>query len=353
MALEINFKKTMMKVLKSLCFVCTICLLVFFSACKKNEKINFIASKDAAIFNQLIYKDSLKENLQKVLPVYKIVWQPKEVNGNYAVVLKNINTPQYALIIRGSLIEFSEKGFQNFIIQDFNIFTFKDWPYTDTVKKAAISNGSFVAFDNMLQLKDSTNNKSLEDFLKNELSENASLIITGHSLGGNMAQTYASYIWQKLNNTQRNHTNVISFGATAVGNKYFVKDLEDKFPLGERYEIEKDIAPKFPSVEKLGSIASILGIDSALGINANAEGNIAQLIGIVSTVAKGFNLINEENSFEQSMKHQKSIKSIIKKEVLKEEIEILNIINDAYFYHKMDQYAKHFGAEEIDKILKH
>ncbi len=341
-----------MKAIKFLSFVCSVYFIVLFTSCNKNEKVNFIESKDAAILNQLIYKDSLKENLRYILPLYKIVWQPNEVNGNYAVVLKNINTPQYALIVRGSLIEFSEKGFQNFIIQDFNIFTFKDWSYTDTVKKAAISNGSYIAFENLLQLKDTATQKSLEDFLKNELAENASLIITGHSLGGNMAQTYASYIWQKLNTAQRSHTNVISFGATAVGNKYFVKDLEDKFPLGERYEIEKDIAPKFPSVEKLGNIATLLGIDSALGINANAEGNISSLIGIVSTVAKGFNLLNEENSFEQSMKHQKIIKSKIKTETSTENIEILNIINDAYFYHKIDQYAKHFGAAEIDKVLK-
>jgi Lipase (class 3) len=344
----------MLRMKKMKAFFCftSIVFIVCFTSCKTKEKVSFISAKEAVVFNQLIYKDSLKEKLLIVQPNYEIVWQPNEVNGNYAVVLKNKTVAQYALIIRGSLIEFSEKGFQNFIIQDFNIFTFKDWQYTDTVKKAAIANGSYIAFENLLQLKDTSTNKSLEDFLKNEIKENASLIITGHSLGGNMAQTYSSYLWQKLDKTQRSNTNIISFGATAVGNKYFVKDLEEKYPFGERYEIEKDIAPKLPSVEKLGNIASILGVDSALGINKNSEGNISQLISIVSTVAKGFNIINEENSFEQSIKHQKIITDSIKKENTKEEIEIINIINDAYFYHKIDQYAKHFGTDEIDKILK-
>lgn len=327
-------------------------ILICFVACNKKETVHFVAAKEAAIFNQLIYKDSLKENLLKVQANYEIVWQPKEVNGNYAVVLKNKKAAQYALIIRGSLIEFSEKGFQNFIIQDFNVFTFKDWTYTDTVKKAAISNGSFVAFQNLQQLKDTTTQKTLEDFLINELSDDATLIITGHSLGGNMAQSFASYIWQKLNNSQRKNTNIISFGATAVGNKYFVKDIEEKFPLGERYEIDKDIAPKFPSVEKLGNIASILGIDSALGIHTNAEGNIAKVISMVNTVAKGLNIITEENSFEQTIKHQKKISANFKKEETKEENKLVRIINDAYFYHKIDQYANYFGAEEIDEVLK-
>jgi Lipase (class 3) len=341
-----------MKKIKFLHIACIICIVFALPFCNKKEKVSFITAKDAVTFNQLIYKDSLKENLAKVSPNYSIAWQPTEVNGNYAVVVKNKQTTQYALIIRGSLIEFSEKGFHNFIIQDFNIFTFKDWAHTDTVKNAAISNGSYIAFENLQQLKDSSTKLSLEEFLKNELPENASLIITGHSLGGNMAQTYASYIWQKLSKTQRSNTNIISFGATAVGNKYFVQDLEEKFPQGERYEIEKDIAPKFPSVTKLGNIASILGIDSALGINKNEEGSISKAINIVSAIAENFNIIGEQNTFEQSMKHQKIITDKIIQDEIKNEIGIVNIINEAYFFHKIDQYAKHFGAEEIDKVLE-
>jgi hypothetical protein len=340
-----------MKKISFLLFLTTLCLAILFPYCNTKEKVSFITAKDAVVFNQLIYKDSLKENIAKVLPNYSIAWQPREVNGNYAVVLKNKTAAQYAIVIRGSLIEFSEKGFQNFIIQDFNVFTFKDWPHTDTVKKAAISNGSFEAFENILQLKDTSTKKTLEDFLTNELPSNASLIITGHSLGGNIAQTYASYIWHKLNKSQRNNTNVISFGVTAIGNKYFVKDLEEKYPTGERYEIEKDIAPKFPSINKLGNIASILGVDSILGINKNVEGSISKAINLVSSIAENLNIIGEQNTFEQSMKHQKIITDRIKKEESKEEIGIFNVIQDAYFYHKIDQYANHFGVEEIDKVL--
>jgi hypothetical protein len=52
------------------------------------------------------------------------------------------------------------------------------------------------------------------------------------------------------------------------------------------------------------------------------------------------------------MKHQKIITDKIIQDEIKNEIGIVNIINEAYFFHKIDQYAKHFGAEEIDKVLE-
>jgi triacylglycerol lipase len=326
-------------------------LIFLLNACNTKKTAGFITSKELVVFNQLMYKDSIGKNLSKVMPTYKVVWQPKAINGNYAVVLKNIQEEKYCLLIRGSMIDFSETGFHNWILQDFNIFTFKDWTYVDTVKKAAISSGSNNGFENLLQLKDTVTQKSLESFLIENITATSSLIVTGHSLGGNLAQVYASYLWKKMDATQQKHINIVTFGATAVGNKYFVQDLEEKFPLGERYEIDKDIAPKFPSMDKVGKVSAILGVDSLLGINKNAEGSTTQVINLIGAVAESFNIMNEKNSFVQSIKHERLLTVMNKNTKPTETIGLLNLIDEVYFYHKIDQYANNFGVMPIDSAL--
>jgi hypothetical protein len=148
---------------------------------KKKEVSPFLTAKEVVLLNQVVYKENIKDSFAKYAPNYEIVFLPKAVNGNYAVIAKNKTADQYALIIRGSLIEFSNEGFQNFILQDFNIFTIKPWNYADTVKESYISQGTYVGFQNLLQLKDIITGLSVKDFIETKIPTGSSIVVTGHS----------------------------------------------------------------------------------------------------------------------------------------------------------------------------
>jgi triacylglycerol lipase len=330
-------------------------ILIAIAACNTAPKkpTEYTSTKEVLQLNQIIYKDSISQILPKVASQYKVVWEPNAINGNYAVVFKHQKNEQYCVVIRGSLIEFSKEGFQNWILQDFNIFNLKAWKYTDTVKRAYVSNGSSIGFDNLQQLQDISTQKTLEQFIKT-IPSSASLTITGHSLGGNLAQIYASYLWQQLSKTQRAQTTIVTFGATAVGNQFFVQDLEEKFPNAMRYEIDKDIAPKFPSLDKVSNITSSLGLDSILGVAglAGEKAVLTKVFTILSEGAKSLNLINEENSYAQCMKHQQIITIPKTDSIAPSGNTVLNLFEDIYQYHKIDQYAKQFGVSPIDSVLK-
>ena len=84
-------------------------LVTILAACnsgktKKQEPAAFLTARDVVLLNQLVYKDTIQEAFTKYAPGYNIVYLPRAVNGNYAVIAKNKTNEQYALIIRGYMI---------------------------------------------------------------------------------------------------------------------------------------------------------------------------------------------------------------------------------------------------------
>ena len=61
-------------------------------------------------------------------------------------------------------------------MQDFNIFNLKKWDYADTVKEAYIGRGTYLGFQNLLQLKDGATGLSLKRI---HWTENSGWFITG------------------------------------------------------------------------------------------------------------------------------------------------------------------------------
>ncbi len=116
--------------MKQIVFFSSIFFVVLLASCSGSKKSQdevpvFLSAKEAVQLNQLIYKDSSRKAFAKYAPAYEVVFVPQPINGNYAIIAKNKMAEQYALVIRGSVIEFSNEGFQNFILQDFNIFKIK------------------------------------------------------------------------------------------------------------------------------------------------------------------------------------------------------------------------------------
>ena len=290
--------------------------IVTFSACKskngkEKEVPSFLSAKDVVRFNQLIYKDSITDAFLKDAPTYEVVFLPKAVNGNYAIIAKNKTSEQYALVIRGSVIQFSNEGFQNFIMQDFNIFTIKPWNYTDTVKEAYISNGTWIGFQNLLQCRDITTGLSIKEFIEQKIPAGASMVITGHSLGGNLAYPMAGYLKKELTVGKKENMQLITFGATAAGNAAFVQDIDEKFPDGERYTTDLDIAPVFPDIDEISKMAKLTGLDTVLQLGKLTFNGISQkldvgnLLNIAGEILEKTNVINKTNKYVQSLKHQR------------------------------------------------
>jgi Lipase (class 3) len=342
----------MQKILLSILLVAGI----FFTACKskspkEKEVTPFLTAKEAVQLNQLIYKESTRDAFAKYLPDYEVVFIPEAVNGNYAVITKRKAAEQYALIIRGSVIKFSNEGFQNFILQDFNIFTIKPWNYTDTVKEAYISNGAWIGFQNLLQLKDKTTGLSIKEFIEQKIPATASLVITGHSLGGNLAYPLAGYLRKELQTGNKNNLQLITFGAPAAGNAAFVQDMEEKFPLAERYTTSNDIATVFPDIKQIEAMAKLTGLDSVLqlsSLNINGIGKLdaGSLLNIAGEILEKTNVVNKSNKYVQSEKHRRLLTNTDTMPATTS-LSAEAIFNRAYQFHKVDMYAELLGGRPL------
>lgn len=335
-------------------------LLVFIAVlagCNNNKKEEtappYLSAKEAVQLNQVVYKGDSKAAFAKFTPDYEVVFLPEAVGGNYAIIAKRKETEQYALVIRGSVMKFSNEGFQNFILQDFNIFKIKAWPYADSVKEAHISLGAYIGFQNLLQLRDMATGLTIKEFIEQKIPGNASLVITGHSLGGNLAYPFAGYLKKELSAGKNKYLQLITFGAPAAGNAAFVKDMEGKFPDAERYAASMDIAVVFPDVKKIGDLAKITGLDSVLqlgSLNINGidtELNANNLLNIGGEILKRTGVINETNEYVQSNKH---LRLLTNKDdsLLTNTLSAEAMFDRAYFFHRIDAYAELLGGKALE-----
>jgi hypothetical protein len=210
----------------------------------------------AAILSQIAYCTDASQQMTAYLPAWKIVWNPQPVGGNYAFVATNGET--YAIAFRGSLISFTEDAFTNWINHDLNVAIQDKWPYSGTAN-AHIAQGAYTAWQNLEKMRDRSSGKSLWSFLSEHVTEKEPLVLTGHSLGGNMASVYASFLWWKFNEAkhQKNNINVITFASPAPGDKAFADDFNSRFPASQRIENTNDIVPKFPSSNRITSLSEL------------------------------------------------------------------------------------------------
>lgn len=210
----------------------------------------------ACILSEISYCPDPESKLSQYLPGWNIVFKPVPVGGNYAFVATDGNI--YAIGIRGSLLEFSGDALSNWLYNDLNVASQKDWSYSEPGTNARISNGSYIGWQNLNQLKDTTSGALLWDFL-NALPADAPIVLTGHSLGGNLATVYASYLkwqWKQEGNPKKN-INVITFAAPAAGNKGFAESFDKEFPNSIRVENSNDIVPKFPVSGKIADLGNL------------------------------------------------------------------------------------------------
>src|SRR5258706_2753983 len=153
----------------------------------------------ACIFSEVVYCSDPQQQLNKYLPQWRVVWNPAGIGGNYALVATDGNA--FVIAFRGSLISFSEDAFNNWIYHDLNVASQENWQCAASTK-ATVSTGSYIAWQNLEKMKDRVSGKTLWTYLSENMTDNKSLFLTGHSLGGNLATVYASYLSWKFEQTK-------------------------------------------------------------------------------------------------------------------------------------------------------
>ncbi len=246
-------------------------LILLFTGCQLFEKNNtgsenekdqtivektIIPVKTACILSELSYCNDPENKIPPYLPGWKIAWEPVAVGGNFAFVATDGNIQVIA--IRGSLLEFSEAAMSNWLYNDLNVAQQKEWNYADSGSSAKISAGSYFGWENLNKLTDSASGKNLWDYLQT-IPADAPVAVTGHSLGGNLASVYATYLWWrwKQEGHERKKMNVITFAAPAAGNNAFAESFNKAFPNSLRIENSNDIVPKFPVTDKINGLGKL------------------------------------------------------------------------------------------------
>lgn len=304
----------------------------------------------ACIFSEIAYCKEPQKMLDQYLPGWKIVWDPGEVNGNYAFLASDGNS--YVLAIRGSLIQFSWAAFDNWIYNDLNVANQKDWTYTNNVTGAKISQGSYDGWQNLNKMTDKKTKKNLWAFLQANVNEKDQLTITGHSLGGNLAAVYSSYVWKKYKDSghPKDNINVITFAAPAAGNKNFADDFNAKFPNSLRVENIHDMVPKFPVTEKVSDLGKLFSPSpSADSITVGYKNATVKLSNVFITVGAALQLLRVTNGISPYVQTN-GLGDLITVNISGKDTAntIMNWFAEAAYQHSINQYAAQLGAPVIN-----
>ena len=147
-----------------------------------------------------------------------------ENDGVFAIVAQNTNTEQLAIAIQGT-----QNGWD--LLKDFHVIPQVQFA---PINGAAIASGSSNGLSALLAMTNQSG-ETLQSFLES-LNTGTYLLVTGHSLGGNLASVLTPWIaaniaafggsGQPLSSLPAN-LNAITFAAPTAGNEAFAAFLND------------------------------------------------------------------------------------------------------------------------------
>jgi hypothetical protein len=197
---------------------------------------------------------------------WSLVWGPCDDSyGNLAYVAISASTGKYALVIRGSETSFSWDTLYNWF---YNLYVTwqSPWPTFPDQPDAMISYGSHVQASQLTEA--SWNGQTLGQFLTASIPQGATLAVTGHSLGGNLAIVLAAWISSIRGpaGTQPDpNTEVYTFAAPSPGNTQFAEGFNARFPKSYRYWNSLDAVPR-----AWDNLLDLLSIYNGIGIRTPA-----------------------------------------------------------------------------------
>ena len=179
---------------------------------------------------------------------WTLAWGPGEVEGILAYVALAADKTTYALAFRGSLGEIMAHEFIDNWLLNGETFRQVPWLYPQGggVKVSAGMNQA-LAYTTMLT--DQTTHKHLLDFLRDVIASNndsLQLLVTGHSLGGAIAQLASQWLYHQLVEVDGNeeiYITPLTFAAPSTGNQQFATLFETTFPTNYALVNTVDIVP--------------------------------------------------------------------------------------------------------------
>ena len=270
------------------------------------------------------------------------------MNGNHCFIASKDSV--FILSIRGSLLEFSEDAFNNWVLQDLNVKDQVDWPFS-LQKGSKVSVGAMTGLKNILDMRDATLHQSLVQFVDSACSSGHSLLITGHSLGGNLATVTASWLYDHFHKGPKPAPalNVITYAAPAAGNLLFATDYLQKFPQSTRYENVNDIVPKFPVADRVAELDHLFypgprAVDVKVGYRFIKVGLNTIFAGMRLTL-KGVEMAYGSSVYTQTNGNGMPVQVALSGKYSSPTVS--NWFAEAGYQHSMEQYAKGLGAPVI------
>ncbi|GAC1575171.1 MAG: hypothetical protein NVS3B7_07570 [Candidatus Elarobacter sp.] len=179
---------------------------------------------------------------------WKLVWGPASTEGILAYVAVGNDETTYAVAFRGSLTDLDARGFLDNWVVNGDTFRQVPWLYPSggAVK---VSAGMNQALAYALMLVDPTSHAHLLDFLRSLVAGGSTLdlMVTGHSLGGALAQLASQWLYSQLVQTGKLkgvHVTPVTFAAPTTGNQQFATLFQTSFPSNYACVNTLDIVPK-------------------------------------------------------------------------------------------------------------
>ena len=210
---------------------------------------------------------------------WQIVWGPEDLGGNLMYIAQvqgsTPGTSQVAVVIRGTIFDFPSN-----LLSDGEVATQVPLPFPPPPHFAAdaqISNGAMQDWMNLASMESGSPAVDAYQFLT-ALTGVVSVLVTGHSLGGQLATVAATWIAGFL---PKADVQVITFAAPTAGNPSFATSFDHVFAgNATRYHSDLDVVPR--AWAELQSIEQLFpkgpqcdtGCKTAVGI---AEGFVANV----------------------------------------------------------------------------
>lgn len=204
------------------------------------------------------FKMMAKALQNKALPTkqqWGLVWGPHEKDQFLMYIAQGPRTQfgrNYALVIRGTV----ESAWNIFVDLDTPGVSSIPWPAPE-MPGGKLAWGVVDTWKKLKDLHQGPNKQTVVDFLRG-VDAGSAVMVTGHSLGGQMASALASWLRAELNIPKKQvGVTPITFAGPTAGNKEFASPYEKVFPTGKRYYNDFDIVPKLWNHDDLASIRDL------------------------------------------------------------------------------------------------
>jgi dienelactone hydrolase len=177
---------------------------------------------------------------------WRATWVPEERDGFFAFAAAD-DDGRTAIAVRGTNPGATREFFLN-VLDDVDVWRSSRWDKT-IEDGAMISNGARRGLDTLLTL--TAGGETLLDHVA-RLPDGATVVVTGHSLGGCLASVLALELARRFPGRD---VRPITFAAPSAGNARFCDNFQQAFPHAERYFNRLDLVPMaWHDLDRLGSL---------------------------------------------------------------------------------------------------